>query len=373
MRASKVKIFAIAAGGTGGHLFPALALARELRERGHKIMLFSDERARGYDRDMPVDEIFIIPAASISSLLPHKLFPALFTLARGCYLAWKLMGDKNISALTGFGGYPTLPPLYGARLRGIPVILHEANAVAGRANRLAAGFASAVAGSFEKLKYLPASAIGKYSLTGNPVRDIVIEMGKKPYKAPEMNEAFRLLIFGGSQGARAFSDIIPDVLATLKDEYKNRLQIVQQCRPEDIERVEKTYRRAGIKVETSDFFNDLPERIAKAHLVICRAGASTVSEIACIGRPAILVPFPHALDQDQKANAKQLDDAGGGWLWLEKDLTISELSRRITELMNSPHALEKTAHNARKTARPDAAARLADLVEKHQIQGDLKK
>ncbi len=372
MSNNKSRIFAIAAGGTGGHLFPALALARELKGRGHKVLLFSDERARSYGHDMPVDEIFIIPAASIASLQPHKLFPALFALARGCYLSWKLMGNKNISAMTGFGGYPTLPPLYGARLRGIPVVLHEANAVMGRANRLAAGFASAVAGSFEKLKYLPAAAIKKYTITGNPVRDAVIEMRKASYKAPEMNEAFELLVFGGSQGARAFSDIIPDALGSLGREYKARLQIVQQCRPEDVARVEKTYQRAGIKAEISHFFNDMPKRIAKAHLIICRAGASTVSEIACIGRPAILVPFPHAIDQDQKANAKLLDDAGGGWLWEEKDLTPAELCRRITELMNSPHALEKTARNARKAARPDAASRLADLVEKHRKHGDVK-
>ncbi len=363
-------MIAIAAGGTGGHLFPALAMARVLKARGHGVVLFSDERARGYDHDMPVDEVFIIPSASISGRSLSKRFSALFRLAQGCFKAWRIMGSKDIRAIAGFGGYPTLPPLFGAKFRGIPVILHEANAVMGRANRLTAGFAHAVAGSFAGLKYLPEAAKNRFTLTGMPVRAAVLAQRETVYSAPEVHEPFLLLVFGGSQGAKAFSDIVPEAIKALDTAEKTRLRIVQQCRPEDLERVAKAYKEAGVEVELNSFFTDMPERIARAHLVISRSGASTVSEIACIGRPAILVPFPHSLDQDQRANAKQLEDAGGGWMWEEKNLEPVELARRLTELMNSPSALEAAAAKARSAAQPDAAARLADLVEKHALQGE---
>jgi UDP-N-acetylglucosamine--N-acetylmuramyl-(pentapeptide) pyrophosphoryl-undecaprenol N-acetylglucosamine transferase len=362
---------AIAAGGTGGHLFPALALARVLRARGERVILFSDERARNYDHDMPVDEVFIIPAASISGRSPLKLVSALLTLARGFFRAWSLMGGQDIRAIVGFGGYPTLPPLYGARFRGIPVILHEANAVMGRANRLAAGFACAIAGSFARLKYLPKSSKGRFTLTGMPVRDAVLAQGDRGYSAPEPHESFALLVFGGSQGARAFSDIVPEAIKSLDGVEKKRLRIVQQCRPEDLERVRGVYDEAGIEAELKSFFTDMPEQIAQAHLVISRSGASTVSEIACIGRPAILVPFPHSIDQDQRANARELEKTGGGWVWEEKDLDAGALAHRLTELMNSPSALEAAAANAKSAAKPDAAERLADLVEKYALQGEI--
>ncbi len=370
MSGSKKQVMALAAGGTGGHLFPALAMARVLKSRGYDVVLFSDERVRGYDHDMPVDEVFIIPAASISGRSPVKLFSALFRLAKGCFKAWRIMSGKEICAITGFGGYPTLPPLFAARFRAIPVILHEANAVMGRANRLAAGFARAVAGSFSGLKYLPEKAKSRFTLTGMPVRAAVLAQREALYGAPEVHEAFLLLVFGGSQGAKAFSDIVPEAVKALDATEKTRLRVVQQCRPEDLERVAKAYKEAGVEVELGSFFTNMPERIARAHLVISRSGASTVSEIACIGRPAILVPFPHSLDQDQRANAKQLEDAGGGWMWEEKNLEPAELARRLTELMNSPSALEAAAANAKSAGQPDAAARLADLVEKHALQGE---
>ncbi|HHK74835.1 MAG TPA: undecaprenyldiphospho-muramoylpentapeptide beta-N-acetylglucosaminyltransferase, partial [Rhizobiales bacterium] len=352
------------------HLFPALALARVLRARGQQVILFSDERARGYDHDMPVDEVFIIPAASVSGRSPLKILSALFTLVRGAIRAWRLMGELRPCAMVGFGGYPTLPPLYGARFRGIPVLVHEANAVMGRANRLAAGFARAVAGSFERMKYLPSRAKTNYVLTGMPVRDAVLEQRERSYHAPEIHEPFCLLVFGGSQGARAFSDIIPEAIKALDGAEKERLRIVQQCRPEDLERVRKVYEEAGVEAVLDSFFTDMPEQIATAHLVISRAGASTVSEIACIGRPAILVPFPHSIDQDQRTNARELEKTGGGWVWEEKNLTPEALAHRLTELMNSPRALEEAAARARTTAKPDAAERLADLVETYALRGE---
>ena len=355
---------AIAAGGTGGHLFPAQSLAQELKRRGHQVVLFTDERVRDYGQSFPADHIYVVPSATLVFRKPLSLPGALLKLAKGTFKAWAQMGKDKPQALIAFGGYPSLPPVFAALMRGVPLVLHEQNAVMGRANRLAARWADAVAGSFAKVKYLPDLARNRLVQTGNPVRDAVIEAAHLPYPEPDMDSPFHLLVFGGSQGARAFSQIIPQAVDRLSSELKARLKIVQQCRPEDIDQVREIYLASGVRAELNHFFDDMPSRIAAAHLVISRSGASTVAEIACIGRPAIFVPFPHALDQDQKVNATVLSDAGGGWVWDEKSLNPDELAKRVSELMNSPHALKKAAEGARRAGEPDAVSKLADLVEK---------
>lgn len=362
MSKSKARPFAIAAGGTGGHLFPAQALSQELKRRGQGVVLFTDERVRDYGKTFPADQIHVVPSATLVFRKPFSLPGALLKLARGTLRAWSQMGRDKPQALVAFGGYPSLPPVFAALMRGVPVVLHEQNAVMGRANRLSARWAEAIAGSFAKVKYIPEQAKDRLVQTGNPVRDAVITAAGTPYPQMDVDGPFHLLVFGGSQGARAFSRIIPKAIEALKPELKNRLSIAQQCRPEDIEAVRKRYDAAGVRAELKSFFDDMPEQIAAAHLVISRSGASTVAEIACIGRPAIFVPFPHALDHDQKVNAGVLADAGGGWVWEEKDLEPARLAKRLSELMNSPSALREAAEGAKRAGAPDAVAKLADLV-----------
>ncbi len=355
---------AIAAGGTGGHLFPAQSLAQELERRGHRVVLFTDERVRDYGKSFPAEAVHVVPSATLVFRKPLSLPRALFKLAKGTFKTWAQMTREKPQALVAFGGYPSLPPVFASLMRGVPLVLHEQNAVMGRANRLAARWADAVAGSFESVKYLPDQARDRLVQTGNPVRDAVIVVSDTPYPDMDLDSAFHLLVFGGSQGARAFSQIIPKAIEALSSELKARLNIVQQCRPEDIDQVRRVYDMAGVHAELNHFFDDMPERIAAAHLVISRSGASTVAEIACIGRPAIFVPFPHALDQDQKVNAGVLADAGGGWVWEEKALAPDALTKRLSELMNSPSALREAAERAKLAGVPDAVSKLADLVEK---------
>jgi len=362
MTAADQNVVAIAAGGTGGHLFPAQSLAQELRRRGIKVVLYTDERVRDYGSAFPADEVHVVPSATLVLRRPLSLPGALMKLARGTFKAWAAMGRARPRALTAFGGYPSLPPVFAALMRGVPLVLHEQNAVMGRANRLAARWADAVASSFDKVKYLPQRARPHLHRTGNPVRDAVIAAAATPYPAMDVDGPFHLLVFGGSQGARAFSRIIPKAIEALGPELIARLSLVQQCRPEDIEAVRAIYDKAGVSAELASFFDDMPDRIAAAHLVVARSGASTVAEIACIGRPAIFVPFPHALDQDQKVNAGVLAEAGGGWVWEERALRPDELARRLAELMNSPSALAEAAEAARRAGAPDAVGKLADLV-----------
>jgi len=231
-------------------------------------------------------------------------------------------------------------------------------------NRLAVRFVDALASTFEAPKYLRAKDAHKVEVTGNPVRDAAMDQAGTPYRAPRTDEPFHLLVTGGSQGARVMSDVVPAALAALPEALRARLKLVQQAREEDLSRVKETYEKAGIEAELSSFFDDMPARIAKAHLVIGRAGASTVSELAVIGRPSLLVPLPHSIDQDQKANAELLSSSGAGWMMEQEVFTPEALAARLSELMNNPDVLTSAAAAALKQGRPDAVTRLADLVER---------
>ncbi len=352
----------VAAGGTGGHLFPAEALAAELGRRGFTVDLATDERADRYGRAFPARTIHIIHSATFAKKDPISLARTAFTLTKGIAQAYGILGRIRPAAVIGFGGYPTFPPMIAARLRGIPTALHEQNAVMGRANRALARRVTRIALSFARTKYAEAFA-EKSAHTGNPVRDMVIEAARVPYDAPGADGPFKLLVFGGSQGARFFADAVPPALALLPADLRARLRLVQQVRQEDMERTGAALRAAGIEAETAPFFVDLPARIAAAHLVLCRSGASTVGELALIGRPAIMVPLPHALDQDQAANARVLEDAGGGWTIAQATLTPEALADRLAGLMRAPSTLVAAAAAARGEGRPDAVRRLADLVE----------
>jgi UDP-N-acetylglucosamine--N-acetylmuramyl-(pentapeptide) pyrophosphoryl-undecaprenol N-acetylglucosamine transferase len=357
-------IIALAAGGTGGHLFPAEALAQELIRRGRAVVLFSDARARDYAAGFPCDELFVVPSATLALSRPLSIVPALWKLLRGTARSWLLLRRVGPGTLVSFGGYPTLPPVFAAALADVPVVLHEQNAVLGRANGLAARWARAVASSFPEIRNLPAVMAGKLVFTGNPVRDAVLVASAVAYDPPVEGGPFHLLVFGGSQGARAFSEIIPAAIGRLDDGQRARLRLVHQCRPEDLEAVRTAYAGMGVLAELNSFFEDMPARIAGAQLVISRAGASTVSEIAAIGRPAILVPYPHALDHDQRANAGNLASTGGARVMEEKDMSPQDLTVVLGGYMENTGELEAMAARARRAGQPAAVKKLADLAEK---------
>jgi UDP-N-acetylglucosamine--N-acetylmuramyl-(pentapeptide) pyrophosphoryl-undecaprenol N-acetylglucosamine transferase len=353
----------LSAGGTGGHLFPAQALAAELTRRGRKIVVMTDARGTQYPTYFPGAAIEIVPAAAFSDRSKLRLITAPFEIAAGIALAFGKLTRVKPAAVVGFGGYPSVPVMVAACLARLPTLIVAPDAVLGRANRLVANYVRAIAGGLPLKRFLPKDP-SKIVYTGNPVRPEVVALNGAPYDTPTATGPLRLLVFGGSQGARALSDIVPAAIAILPESLKARLDIVQQCRPEDIDRVRAVYAAAGVKAELASFFSDLPARMANAHLVIGRSGAGTVAELMVIGRPAILVPLPHALDDNQTPNADVLVEAGAGWRVAQKDLTPTKLSEMLQSAFASPEDLAKRAAAAHALAKPDAALRLADLVDR---------
>jgi UDP-N-acetylglucosamine--N-acetylmuramyl-(pentapeptide) pyrophosphoryl-undecaprenol N-acetylglucosamine transferase len=351
----------LAAGGTGGHLFPAEALAHELNARGWAVHLATDERAERFASHFPAAAIHPIQSATMGSKNPVAVLGSFWKIWRGVRQASAIIGRIKPDAVVGFGGYPTLPPLYAATRRKVPTLIHEQNAVMGRANRALAGRVDAIAGGF-----LPedTSAAGvKTVTTGNPVRPPVLEAAKTPYAVSTGEQPFRLLVFGGSQGAQFFSDAVPAAVAMLSEAQRKRLVITQQARADDVARVKAAYAALGVDVQVSPFFTDMAARMGAAHLVVSRSGASTVSEIAVIGRPALLVPYPHALDHDQAANAAALAAAGGAVVHPQSTLSPERVAALIGGLMDDPERLTTMAAAAKSAGKPDAARLLADLTE----------
>lgn len=352
----------IAAGGTGGHLFPAEALAGALARHGVVVDLATDERAARYAGHFPARQLHVLPADTVRGRSPLALARTGWALASGFVKGLSLVGRLKPAAIIGFGGYPTVPPVLAGVYRGCPTLIHEANGVMGRANRILAPRVTAIAVGYEDAVAGDAALKAKAYHTGNPVRPAVREAAALPFDPPAPGGAFRLLVFGGSQGARIMSEIVPPAIEQLPPELRARLAITQQCRPEDIEAVRATYQRLGVAAELAPFFNDLPARMAAAHLVVARSGASTVAELSVIGRPSVLVPLPGALDQDQLVNATALARAGGAMLMPQGDFTPAPFARELTRLMGEPAALADMAAKARAVGRADADERLADLV-----------
>jgi UDP-N-acetylglucosamine--N-acetylmuramyl-(pentapeptide) pyrophosphoryl-undecaprenol N-acetylglucosamine transferase len=347
-------LIVLAAGGTGGHLFPAESLARELRLRGCSVELISDDRVADFASSFPADAIHEVTSGTVTGKgLIGKLTGSL-ALARGVWECRSLLKRLQPRAVVGFGGYPTVPPVLAATFLKIPTVLHEQNAVMGRANKFLAGRVSRIATGFE---------IGSgFTHVGNPVRANVLEAARTAYPPLQADAPLRLLVFGGSQGARIMGDIVPAALALLSPENRQRLHVTQQVRQEDLARVQAEYAALGIVSDCAPFFRDLPQRMAASHLVIGRSGASTVAELAVIGRPSILVPLPGSLDQDQAANARVLADAGAAEIMLQPAFTPDALARRLAAILASPETLAETAAKARAMGISDAAARLADVV-----------
>ncbi|MDR6756638.1 UDP-N-acetylglucosamine--N-acetylmuramyl-(pentapeptide) pyrophosphoryl-undecaprenol N-acetylglucosamine transferase [Mycoplana sp. BE70] len=354
-------IILLAAGGTGGHLFPAEALAHELKANGWSVHLVTDSRAERFAGKFPADEIHVVPSATIGSKNPLKVVSSLWTLWTGLRAARRLLTRLRPSAVVGFGGYPTLPPLLAATGMRIPSMIHEQNAVMGRANKALAARVQAIAGGF--LPDGEGAYAAKTVTTGNPVRPAVLAAAEVPYQLAKPDGEFRLIVFGGSQGAQFFSKAVPQAVCRLSEAKRARLRITQQARPEDREGVEAIYERLAIAADVSPFFTDMADRLANAHLVVSRSGASTVSELSVIGRPAVLVPYPYALDHDQAANAAALAANGGAQVITQSELSPEKLALIITDAMKHPDRMAEMAESARKTGKPDAARLLAAMVE----------
>ncbi|MCW5736423.1 MAG: undecaprenyldiphospho-muramoylpentapeptide beta-N-acetylglucosaminyltransferase [Enhydrobacter sp.] len=348
----------LATGGTGGHVFPAEALAGELEARGVPFTLLTDSRGRQWQGALARRPIHYIHSASPTGSLRRRLM-AVLLLGLGLFDAWRALGRIGPAAVVGFGGYASVPTMLAARLRRMPSMVHEQNAVLGKANRWVVRGVSKVATSFAHTRFAEDDRV---RLVGNPVREAVRALRGTAYRAPGAGRVIDLLVFGGSQGAASFSKVIPDAVLTLPAPMRARLRVVQQCRPEDLERVRTLYLQADIVAELAPFFADLPQRLAGAHLVIGRSGASTVAELATVGRPSVLIPYPYAADDHQTANARAFEAAGACVVIPHADFNATALAGHLRALFDAPQRLAEMAANAHAAGRPDAAARLADLV-----------
>lgn len=346
----------LAAGGTGGHLFPAQALAGALAGRGWQVVVMTDARFANYATQFPGARVETVPSAPFSSLL------APVRIAAGIVVAFLKLLRLRPAAVVGFGGYPSVPVMLGAVAARLPAAVIEQNTVMGRANRLVQDRVAKVAAAFPIARFGPQDR-SKITLTGNPLRPEIEALWGAPYDVPHAGGPLRLLVFGGSQGARAFSEIVPAALTRLPHDLKLRLSVVQQCRPEDLEAVRTVYANAEIRAELRPFFADMPQRLAEAHLVIARSGAGTVAELMAIGRPAILVPYPAAMDDHQSDNAALLSRADAAWAMPQRSLDAETLALMLQTLLRTPSELAARAEAAHKLAIPHAAENLADMVE----------
>ncbi len=352
----------LAAGGTGGHMFPAQALARELLGRGLTVALITDRRGGGFGPDLPQVETHRISAAGLAGRGLLGKLRGVLKLGLGLVQARRLLKALGAEVVVGFGGYPSVPTVVAGASLGRRVVLHEQNAVLGRANRLLASRADTIATSFERVDAIAEADRAKVRLTGNPVRPAIAALGRRPYAVPDESDVLRLLVIGGSQGASVFNEVVPAALCRLPEPLRRRIEVSQQVPGGAIERVAATYRDCGIACEPKGFFDDMPERLGAAHLVIGRAGASTVAELAAAGRPGLLVPYPAATDDHQTANAQRLAEAGGGWVMTQPSLTPEHLAERLESLFANPALLARASRCAQAYGRERAASALADVV-----------
>ncbi|MGE0736666.1 MAG: undecaprenyldiphospho-muramoylpentapeptide beta-N-acetylglucosaminyltransferase [Alphaproteobacteria bacterium] len=360
--------FVLTAGGTGGHMFPAIALAGEMLRRGHRTALLTDARGAEYGKRVDGLAIHLVPSASPSRGGALGKLTFLLTLSRGAWVAGRKLRRLHPRAVVGFGGYGAFPTSFIAARQHLPLVLHEQNAYLGLANRKLARDAKGIAVAFDAVIGVPKHGV-VVERTGNPVRADIVAVREIAYAAPTADGKLRLLVTGGSQGATVFSDVVPAAIGELDPSMRARLEIVQQCRAEDLARVKAAYDALGIAATLQNFFDDMPKRIAGAHLAICRAGASTVAELTAAGRPAILVPFPHAADDHQTHNARAIANAGAAWLMPQAEFTAEALAARLADFLRAPDQLIAAAAKARALGVPDAAQRLADFVERLTAPG----
>jgi UDP-N-acetylglucosamine--N-acetylmuramyl-(pentapeptide) pyrophosphoryl-undecaprenol N-acetylglucosamine transferase len=353
---------ALTAGGTGGHVFPALALAEELRRRGHTVAFITDSRGGGFSEQAGL---------TVHKIRAGRLGPGLLGKARGAaelaigyFQAKDLLARIAPRAVVGFGSYASVPTMLAATRLGLPTLVHEQNAVLGRANRLVARKVGRIATSFAQVSHLRPGDRGKLVRTGNPIRPAIAALRSEPYPLPpSAPDRLRVLVLGGSQGATVFSRIVPAALGQLPSEMRKRFAITQQCRAADLESARAAYADLAMDVELAPFFADVPERLARTHLMVSRSGASTVAELTAAGRPSVLVPYPHATDDHQTVNARSLAEAAAAWLIPDDAHAVSALATRLQAVTMQPALLVKAAEAARALGAPDAASRLADEVE----------
>ncbi len=364
-KATPKRLVVLATGGTGGHLFPAAALAEALARRGCQLALFTDKRSVTLPPALAELPIERLPGTGVAGRGLLGKVAAIASLLRGAMIARGKLRRLRPAAVVGFGGYASVPTVLAAGRLGIPTIIHEQNAVIGRANRVAVAKAKAVCTSFEIVAGLAANVGGHSIRTGNPVRAAIAALREQPYPTPIPGGPLSLLITGGSQGARVFGDIVPAAVALLSEDERQRLRVVQQCRPEQIDQVRQAYAQIGFEAELQPYFADMAERIGAAHLMIGRSGATTVAELTAAGRPSILVPYPFATDDHQTANAEAVASAGGAWLMPQDGFTANALAALIKRLLEDPRTLEEAASCARAIGIVDAAERLAGVVAQY--------
>ena len=350
----------LAAGGSGGHIFPAEALARELLGRGYRVALMTDQRGTKFSDDLLIP-VYRTRASSLGQGIFGKI-RSVMEMGIGVLQARSRLVKMRPTVVVGFGGYPSVPTLYAAAQLNIPIILHDSNAILGRANRALMSKARVIATSFPQVAGLKPGDNQRLVYTGNPVRPSFMALRATPYVTPSDDGPVKILVMGGSQGARVFSQVVPQALALMPEHLRRRMVISQQCRKENIESARAAFAAAGIDAELSAFFRDIPERMADAHLVICRSGGSTIAELTVIGRPSILVPLPHGHAGEQTANAEAIAEAGGAWLIPEQAFTPEALAVRLESLLALPSTLTKTAAAARAWGKVTAVDSLADCV-----------
>ena len=353
--------FVLAAGGTGGHLFPAEALAIELLSRGGEVHLLSDERTEALAGRVSDIEVHQIRAGRFGGGPGHTA-QALRESALGVLQARRLLRRITPSCVIGFGGYPSVPTMLAAVYLRLPTLIHEQNAVLGRANRLLAPRMRRIATGFPSTLGIRPSDRGRAVHTGNPVRPGILAIGARKYRAPQRGSPIDLLVLGGSQGARVMSETVAPALGALPNRLREMLRVSHQARSEDLSAAEAIYKKNRIQAELQNFFTDVPDRLARAHLVICRAGASTVSELAAVGRPALMIPYPHATDDHQTVNARAFAEAGGGWVVSQPDLRQDTLALHLENLLGDAAALATAAQRAREFGRRDATRELSLLA-----------
>ncbi|MGQ3039798.1 MAG: undecaprenyldiphospho-muramoylpentapeptide beta-N-acetylglucosaminyltransferase [Brevundimonas sp.] len=355
------KVCVVAAGGTGGHMFPAEALSRELSARGWRIVLATDRRGEAYAHNFPAEERLALDAATGRG--PIGMARAGVAILKGVVQARSALKRLDASVVVGFGGYPSAPALLAALSQKRPTLLHEQNAVLGRTNRWLAPYVGQIASSFPNLQKVPQGMGARVSLIGNPVRPDIRALFDRPFSAPADGAPIHVLVTGGSQGARILSEAVPQALAALPEPLKARLKVQQQSRPETLEAARQIYLEASIDAEVAPFFRDMAQRLSQAHLVIGRAGASTCSELAVTGVPSLLIPLGIAMDDHQRFNAASLADAGGAEVMMEGAVTVEALTAALNGLLSDPARLAAMSAGARSAALPDATQRLADMVE----------
>jgi UDP-N-acetylglucosamine--N-acetylmuramyl-(pentapeptide) pyrophosphoryl-undecaprenol N-acetylglucosamine transferase len=376
--------YVLAAGGTGGHMIPAYSLGKELMRRGHRVALLTDERGAKIPGAFDEAQIHILPTGRLSGN-PIARLKGLKSIWTARKMAKQLFTTFEPTAVVGFGGYPALPTLLAAHSMKVPTLVHEQNSVFGRVNRLMARRVSAIATAYKKIEGLDPKYKDKTHLVGNPVRDEILELRTKDYPPFLTDGLFRVLVTGGSQGARILSEVVPDGLAMLPAYLRHRLQVTQQCREEDIDYVRARYAEHNIPAELATYIDDLPDRLGWSHLFIGRSGASTIAELTVVGRPAILIPLPFATDDHQTINAREMVKAGGARTIKQPKITVTQqtdlegkesrdhakalsemakqLAKQVRQIAKDPAALNNAALAAHKCGYPNATSDLADLVE----------